>query len=307
MRVADDNINIGGLFPSHPCPSIMPDGHCPVAKTGLFVLDCLAGIENRLHFVHLQNTCRSVILINMEKRNYINKNIYDISYTMHQARIRLIRNIVLGTFLFFVSLNLLLVFCISPIKQNSRSMEPNILHNSYSLTTPFGLFSGSKLRRGEIVMIERESNKKATGLKNVLDTICRTLTFQKAHPFTEDNYFLSRIAALPGDTIYMKDFVLYITPRYDHFSYTEFELNQVPYSIDIRIPPAGWNTQIGVRGNFDKIELGENEYFVLADNRLSSMDSRTFGVLKKNQIKRKVLMTYFPFKAFRLFRSKVNK
>lgn len=223
---------------------------------------------------------------------------------MRRERTRKIRNILLFVFLFLFSLNAILAYLIKPVKQSSLSMDPNIARNSFSLVTPCALFCEDKIRRGEIVLISRPEKKSATFLQNAAGVFFRVLTFRR---FFNENLFLSRIVALPGDTIYMKDFVLYVTPKGEPFSYTEFELNQIPYSIDIRVPPPNWDRLIGVHGDFEKMTLGEDEYFVLADNRLSSMDSRMFGAVKKNLIKGKVILTYFPFKQFRIFRSKARK
>ncbi len=243
----------------------------------------------------------------MEEKSYVNKNIYDLSYSMRKSRARRIRHAVLIVILFFVVMNAILMFCASPIKQCSSSMEPNIRRNSFLLSTPIALYSEDKIRRGEIVLVERPEEKPLSIAQKAADIVCRALTLQKIHPFTKEAPFLSRIAAVPGDTIYMRDFVLYVAPKDENFSYTEFELNQIPYSIDIRVPPAGWNTQIGVRGNFEKTTLKSDEYFVLADDRLSSMDSRIFGTVDKSRIKRKVVLSYFPLNALRIFRSKANK
>lgn len=243
----------------------------------------------------------------MEEKSYVNKNIYDLSYSMRKSRARRIRNIVLTVVLFFIVMNAILIFCASSIRQSSSSMEPNIKRNSFLLSTPLALYSENKIRRGEIVLVERPEEIPLSNAQKILDTLCRALTLQKVHPFTKEAPFLSRIAAVPGDTIYMKDFVLYVAPKDDNFSYTEFELNQIPYSIDIRVPPVGWNTQIGVRGNFEKTTLKDDEYFVLADDRLSSMDSRIFGAVKQERIRRKVILSYFPLNALRIFRSNQRK
>ena len=243
----------------------------------------------------------------MEEKSYVNKNIYDLSYTMRKSRARRIRNVTLTVLMFFVVMNAILIFCAIPIRQTSSSMEPNIKRNSFLLSTPLTFYSESKIRRGEIVLVEHPEEAPLSTVQKILDTACRAFTLQKIHPFTKETSFLSRIAAVPGDTIYMKDFVLYVAPKDENFSYTEFELNQIPYSIDIRVPPVGWNTQIGVRGNFEKTTLKADEYFVLADDRLSSMDSRIFGAVKQDRIKRKIILSYFPLNALRIFRSKSKK
>lgn len=41
--------------------------------------------------------------------------------------------------------------------------------------------------------------------------------------------------------------------------------------------------------------LGENEFFVMGDNRAVSYDSRSWGVLKKENIQGRVFMRLFPF------------
>ena len=56
-----------------------------------------------------------------------------------------------------------------------------------------------------------------------------------------------------------------------------------------------------IDSNLVIITLGYNEYFVLADNRKSSDDSRLWGPVESSDIKAKVIMCYFPFKNFRLF------
>ena len=49
------------------------------------------------------------------------------------------------------------------------------------------------------------------------------------------------------------------------------------------------------------IILGENEYFVLGDNRVAVSDSRLWGAVSKQDIRGKIILKYFPLKNIKLY------
>lgn len=51
----------------------------------------------------------------------------------------------------------------------------------------------------------------------------------------------------------------------------------------------------GTTSDYPKTTLGKDEYFLLGDNRLVSKDSRSFGVVKKENIKGVTTFRLFPF------------
>lgn len=228
-----------------------------------------------------------------------NNNIYEISYSLRQARRRFIRNAILFVAAFFLIMNSILSFVICPIEQRSVSMEPNVPGGTFVFASPLG----GKIRRGEIVVIS-QGKKELSFAQKAADFFIGGLTFQKIHPWKKEKAFMRRAVALPGDTIYMKDFILYVKPNEEKHFFTEFELNQIAYSVDISVPPAGWSPSIGARGSFDKITLEKDEYYVLGDNRLACLDSRIFGKIKGSAIQKRVLMNFFPFKRLKIFASK---
>ena len=90
--------------------------------------------------------------------------------------------------------------------------------------------------------------------------------------------FVKRLVGLPGDTVSMLNGTLYVNG----------EAVDEPY--------------ITNHANYDMeaVTLGENEYFVLGDNRSSSNDSHLVGTLSRNQIRGHVRLVVFPFSHFRV-------
>lgn len=90
--------------------------------------------------------------------------------------------------------------------------------------------------------------------------------------------YIKRIIALPGETIQIIDGYIYIND----------EILDENYGNEVIVDP-------GLAA--DKIVLGQNEYFVLGDNRNGSIDSRReeLGNVKREQIKGKAWLRFYPF------------
>ena len=52
--------------------------------------------------------------------------------------------------------------------------------------------------------------------------------------------------------------------------------------------------------DFSEFVLGDDEYFLLGDNRLHSSDSRVFGVFQKEDIVSKHVYVWYPFSEMRV-------
>lgn len=231
----------------------------------------------------------------------MNKDLYELSYSAKKDFNKKVFHIVLFVVLIYLSINLILNFVIFPLRQKSVSMEPDIIENSCIFFTPLKGCS-----RGDVVLLEPFTEEKLNFLSKMSDLFVRFFTAQQFSIYRDkklmgDQFLIRRVIGMPGDTIYMRDHVLYIKPQGDKHFLTEFELIKKSYNINVLASPVGWDNLIGVTGSFEEIVLGENEYFVLGDNRNSCIDSRLWGVVPKSDIKATALFCYFPFSKLRLF------
>ncbi len=232
----------------------------------------------------------------------MNRNIEVFSYQLKKERRKRTWLLILFFIFLYIFINISITYFVYPVKQVSQSMIPDIPEKAVVIVSPFA----DNYTRGNVVLLNARYSKKIGFFKKHADRFIRFFTGQQ-FSIIEDSDFpsskphLRRIVGLPGDTIYMRDYVLYVKPAGERHFLTEFEIVTEPYNVTFYVPPAEWDTEIGVKGAFDEIILGPNEYFVLADNRKSSDDSRLWGTISKENISAKVLLCYFPFKDFKLY------
>ena len=103
------------------------------------------------------------------------------------------------------------------------------------------------------------------------------------YPNTTDGmYRVKRVIGLPGETVELRMGKLYVNGEYME---QDFDMTE-NYT------------------NFGPITMGEDDYFVLGDNRNNSKDSRSamVGPLDRDMIKGHVRAVVFPFTNFRLIK-----
>ena len=201
--------------------------------------------------------------------------------------------------IFFVLVSLFMTFIIFPVANKSDSMSPDIPAGSYEFVSP--LLKSPE--RGDVILLQNYKDGKMSPFKRILRTISLFVTVHKWQPFEENPVsgtrpVLRRVVGLPGDTIYIDRYVVFIKPAGQSHFLTEFELTNSRYNAKILVPPALWDSDLGARASISQITLGNDEYFVLGDDRLSSADSRIWGPVKQSSILGKALVLYFPFNKF---------
>lgn len=83
---------------------------------------------------------------------------------------------------------------------------------------------------------------------------------------------IKRIIAMPGESISCENGIVYVNGRRQDEDYSQ-----------------------GVTFDFEKIQLADDEYFVMGDNRENSKDSRHLGPIKYMNMKGTTNLVLFPF------------
>ncbi len=98
---------------------------------------------------------------------------------------------------------------------------------------------------------------------------------------TGSKTYVKRVIGLPGEKVLIADSKIYINGEVISEDYGSGKMGSAGIASVTR-------------------ELGENEYFVLGDNREISIDSRSsvVGTVKKNEIEGKVIIRLWPFSRF---------
>ncbi len=106
------------------------------------------------------------------------------------------------------------------------------------------------------------------------------------YPNDPKNYFIKRVIALPGETVEIIDGQVKV---YNDQYPNGIVLDERAYLDDIYTAQTRRET------------LKANEYFVLGDNRASSLDSRYFGPISEDVVVGRVWVRGWPFDRWKIF------
>lgn len=153
----------------------------------------------------------------------------------------------------------LYIFVMTPHEVIGNSMYPTYKNGEYLMASKISYRIGDP-QRGDVIIFEYQENQD----------------------------FIKRIIALPGDTIMLKDGQFYIN---------DILLDESNYLNDAVYTNGGEYLKEG-----ESKMIPQEKYFVVGDNRPQSSDSRAFGPVKDEDIKGKAWIVYFPFSEFRIVR-----
>lgn len=159
-------------------------------------------------------------------------------------------------------------FVAHPVRVDGRSMYPTLKDGEFGFTNVGGVLLNG-VERGDIVVVTMEEEG------------------QKTH-------WVKRVIGLPGDTVSCVNDVVYINGKVlDETKYIAPDYRQSlvdKFGYFNKVPNAD-NTNVE---DFEEVKLGDDEYYVMGDNRPYSKDSRYVGPVKKSHIFAKKMLVLLP-------------
>lgn len=172
-------------------------------------------------------------------------------------------------------------FVAHPVRVDGKSMYPTLKDGEFGFTNVGGVLLNG-VERGDIVVVTMKENG------------------QKTH-------WVKRVIGLPGETvscvndvIYINGKVLdetkYIDPDYRQSFVDEYHYFNKVENSDVGDNKRNYNPDFKYKSaiDFKETKLGDDEYFVMGDNRPYSKDSRYVGPVKKSQIFAKKMLVLLP-------------
>lgn len=154
---------------------------------------------------------------------------------------------------------LIRAFLVQPFLVEGPSMLPTFSTGNYLLVDKFSYQFLKKPERGEVIVFDIPDPK------HTFHT-CFLKIGEKCY-FETNRYLIKRIIGLPNEKVTILDGVVTITNKENPKGFIVDD-KEIVFNSD----------------NSDERVLGENEYYVLGDNRANSSDSRYWGVLPFEKI-----------------------
>lgn len=169
-----------------------------------------------------------------------------------------VETIAIAVGIFFV----IYTFIAQPHQVKGESMQPNYFEDEYILTSKMYTWLGTP-ERGDVIVLKSPDNA--------------------------NEQFIKRIIGLPGEKIKVEDNKVTIVNN-QHPNGFVLQESYLPANLPI---PDGAFLREG-----DLVQIPDNNYVVMGDNRPASYDSRNWGLLSKDKIIGKAFFVYWPLTSF---------
>ncbi len=154
--------------------------------------------------------------------------------------------------------------------------------------------------RGELVV---RSNRTASGAGvtlRIADPLVRFFTLQRVSLLSNDSAGLNparsvlRVVGLPGDTVQMREYTVYVQPPSSGDFIPEGQLIEREYRLITPPTPPGGGENVPLSGYHSAFTLEEGEYLLMPDNRSFAAASAAWRPTKQWHIVDKVMVRYWP-------------
>lgn len=160
-------------------------------------------------------------------------------------------------------------YIVQPFLVEGPSMEPTFHTNNYLLVDKFSYKFTTDPARGDVIVFDIPDPKHSFHT-------CLLPLFGNCY-FETNRYLIKRIIGLPGEKVTILGGVVTITNK-DNPNGFILDDKEIIYKSEMS----------------DERILGENEYYVMGDNRSNSSDSRYWGPLPKEKIVGKPILRLTP-------------
>lgn len=234
------------------------------------------------------------------------------SYYRRENRFRkFLTGLILFLVLLYLAFQFIALVVATPYRVHTASMQPTIPEGRRCLAVP--LMYGIKIpftekfipgfsapHRGDVVVCEPPTYRHPPWYLRIADSVVEFFTLGRVRvalnsetPWDTDRA-VKRVIGIPGDTLKMDQFTVYIRPEGREAFFSEFEIIQRSYDVTIDPLPEGWQPEFPFSGTMEEVTLGPGEYFLLGDNRTSSRDSTLWGPVERRTIASRIIISYLP-------------
>jgi len=235
------------------------------------------------------------------------------SYRDTDSLARRVRRLLLFVVLVFLVYEGVTTLLVGSVEQETVAMRPTLEPGDRLFTLPpvygprialFGwtLPGFADPQRGDLVTVRPAYAHEHRFFARLADPFYRFATLQNRRIGERTDWGsrlqIKRVVGLPGDTVQLERFVAYVRPEGATQFVSEFALAGRDYELVAAERPDSWQPLDPFGPASTAITLGEDEYFLLADDRSAAIDSRYWGPVESDDILAKVSIRFWPFSRF---------